>query len=235
MASRDAKRDTPLRRRGTPLAKGTSSKKQSTEVRATRKTSPSANRGVTEYATKSATPYHKAFARWIVTEVGYDPDTAPSKRAAFLRGVSIASAARPKFLSSDYLEEWYEKTGETKRGRKPQTKESVPKKRASKSVADDDFDEEISEPDDEDFIDDADENNESDDDFEDESEDEAEDDEDEDEDVDEDEDEYEPPAKVVKGKRTVPAAKKSGVSPAKFVKPAAPKGRKPKDDDDFIF
>jgi len=74
-------------------------------------------RDVTQYADKEPTELHKTMARWIVTEVGYDPNTAGSKREAFLMGVSIATAARPAFTSSEYLAAWYEESGTPKRGR----------------------------------------------------------------------------------------------------------------------
>jgi hypothetical protein len=78
---------------------------------------------VSGYAEKAPTDYHKVFARWIVQEVGFDPDTASSKRAAFLRGVSIATAARPAFMNSEMLEEWRERNGINKRGPKPKADE----------------------------------------------------------------------------------------------------------------
>src|ERR1700755_2088543 len=88
---------------------------------------------VTVYATKAPTDYHKAFARWIVSEVGYNPDEAPSLKAAFLRGVSIATVARTAFANSDYLEEWREKTGTAKRGPKPKVEEEeAPKARRTR-------------------------------------------------------------------------------------------------------
>lgn len=77
------------------------------------------DRDVAQYAEKDPTPLHKTFARWIVKEVGYDPDDAPSKRQAFLRGVSIATVARNAFTGSQYLADWREETGEAKRGPKP--------------------------------------------------------------------------------------------------------------------
>ncbi len=119
-------------------------------------------RDVTEYAVKVPTPYHKAFAKWIVEEVGYNPDEARSLRAAFLKGVSIATAARPAFNSSDYIEEWRERTGETKRGPKeeesPQPaarrRKPAPEPEPEENDDEDEFDDESDELDDDDSEDD---------------------------------------------------------------------------------
>ena len=81
---------------------------------------------VTVYADKPATEYHKAYARWIVKEVGFNPDSVSSQRAAFLRGVSLATSARTAFQNSDYLAEWYEVNGINKRGPKPAEEEAAP-------------------------------------------------------------------------------------------------------------
>ena len=102
---------------------------------------------VTEYADKAPTGYHKAFAKWIVQEVGYDPDSASSKRAAFLKGVSIATAARPAFNGSDAVEEYREKSGEAKRGPKPAATKAAlvtrgRRKAEPEPVEDDDFEDE---------------------------------------------------------------------------------------------
>jgi hypothetical protein len=196
---------------------------------------------VTEYATKEPTDYHKAFARWIVNEVGFDPKTA-SPMKAFLMGVSIATAARPKFMDSDFLAEWRESSGQAKRGPKTSEDKTVgkAKPKSSKVVEEDedefedddeDFEDE-SEEDDDDFEDDEDESDEDedededsdeddDDDFEDED-DEDESDEDDDEDL-EDEEEELPPAK----KRPVKNAAKSGSRGATRTgtRSAATKGR----------
>src|SRR5258706_5258680 len=94
---------------------------------------------VTVYAEKEPTDYHKAFARWLVSEVGYDPKAAGSLMKAFLMGVSLATVARPAFMDSDFLEEWREKTGTAKRGPKPKDAEEVeeeaPMRRTRKAKA----------------------------------------------------------------------------------------------------
>lgn len=182
----------------------------------------SARADVTVYATKPATPYHKAFAKWITTEVGFDPESASSKRAAFLRGVSIATAARPAFTESDFLEEWREATGESKRGPKSAPVEEAPTRRAKPKPApvdDDDFDDEDVD------VDDIDDEEIDDEDFDD----------DEDVDDDEDDDDEEPapaPRKRAPAKRTAAAPAKR--APAK----AATRRAKPvadEDDDEFVF
>lgn len=204
---------------------------------------------VTTYASKTPTDYHKAFARWIVEEVGFDPDAASSKRAAFLRGVSIATAARPAFMDSEFLENWRADSGQAKRGPKPSaadeeevkparaTKKVAPVKKAAKKVApvveedEDDWDEDV----------DADEEIEDEDDL---DVDEEEDDWDEEDDAEEEEEEVKPaprrgrPAKkAVAAKKTAPTKR----APAKKAAPAkaAPRGRKPAaavdEDDEFLF
>ncbi len=198
-------------------------------------------RDVTEYAVKVPTPYHKIFAKWIVEEVGYNPDEARSLRAAFLKGVSIATAARPAFNSSDYIEEWRERTGETKRGPKPKDEEAAPAARRRKPAPEPEPEEDEDEFDDEsdELDDDSEEDDEDADEF---------DDEDVDDDSDEDEfDEEEEEAPAPK-KRPVPqrgAAKSAARSaPARKAVPAkrAPvKGSGSRvskgaaDDDDFLF
>jgi hypothetical protein len=92
-------------------------------------------RDVTEYADKAPTGYHKAFAKWIVEFVGFDPNEATSKRAAFLAGVSIATAARPAFTDSDFLAEWREESGEAKRGPKPKNAPPATTTRGRKAAA----------------------------------------------------------------------------------------------------
>lgn len=194
----------------------------------------SKQRDVTVYADKAATEYHKAFARWIVSVVGFDPDSVSSKRAAFLKGVSIATAARPAFAESDYLEEWREKSGETKRGPKPKEEaEEAPKaRRTSRKPAP------VVEEDDEEFDDEEDEefDDEDDSDSGDEFDDEEDSDED-DEEFDDEEDEPAPPAKTrtratrspsgtAKARKTAAPAKTRGTRAAK---PAAD------EDDDFLF
>lgn len=97
-------------------------------------------RDVTQYADKEPTDLHKTLARYIVTEAGYDPNTAASKREAFLMGVSIATAIRPVFQQSDFLAEWYEETGTPKRGRKPKGDDAeVTRKSKRAQVTDEEF------------------------------------------------------------------------------------------------
>lgn len=166
---------------------------------------------------KEPTPYHKAYATYLIREVGYEPNDAKSAREAFLMGVSLATVKRNEFGNSDFLEEWREKNNVNKRGPKPKaTDRSV--------VPDDEFD-----ADDDDELDDEeiDEDDESDDDDEFDS-----DDDEDEEDDDEDEDEEDEPE---------PAPRRRG-RPTKAVKAApaksAPRGRKPAasdDDDDILF
>lgn len=219
-------------------------------ARQTRKAAPSPavkRRDVTVYATKEPTPYHKAFATWIVKEVGLRPSGMTPKEA-FLAGVSIATAARPAFNESDYLSEWRERTGETKRGPKPRTEvEEAPKARTSRSRKaapepeleddDDDF-----EDDDEEF--DAEDDASDDDDFDDDDDDSDEDDDSEDDDeFDDDEDDEPEPVKAAPKTRTSARGRTASNSRARSAAPARkaaskPAGRKAatkSDDDEFLF
>lgn len=196
-------------------------------------------RDVTVYAEKEPTEYHKVFARWIVNEVGYDPNQAASKRQAFLMGVSIATAARPAFMESDFIEEWRAKAGVAKRGPKPRVAEEeaeeAPLVRKTRKAApepepededDDEFDEDEGEEDDE---------------F-DEDEDDADED-DEDEDEDDEEDEPEPPArtrrqpakKAVATRKAAPPAKRTAAKKAAPTKTVRRAAKPAAEDDDFIF
>jgi hypothetical protein len=199
---------------------------------------------ITAYATKKPTPYHIAMARWAVNEIGYDPDSASSKKAAFLRGIAIASAARPAFQASSFLEEWravngVEKTGPKRAEEKPApaTRRRKPAPEPEPEVDEDEDDFEDAAEEDE-FEDDA----ESDEDFEDE--DAEEDDEEEEGDDDFEEEEPAPAPKRRPAKKAAPVkaarqssarnaagkARTSGSAPArKAAKPAA------QDDDDFLF
>lgn len=202
------------------------------------------SRDVTQYADKEPTPYHKAFATWIIKEVGLSLE-GKSARAAFLAGVSIATAARAAFQESDFLEEWREKTGEVKRGPKPKADEPVTvagRTRSQRAKAapepepeeeEEEWEEDDTEEDDEEFDseDDADED--------DDSEDESDDDEDW-------EDEEEPtPAPKRTARKSAPAkaaptrARAGAKAPVKATKPASGRPAKakaaPADDDDFIF
>jgi len=190
---------------------------------------------VTDYATKPATDYHKAFAKWIVTEVGYDPESATSKRAAFLRGVAIATAARPAFMESDFLEEWRAESGVAKRGPKGKAVEETvslaPKTRTRKAAPVVE-----PEPEDEDEFDDEDVDEDEDLDYGDADEDDLdEDDEDSDED-DEFDDEDEVEEAPAPAKRGRPAAKKTAAPAKRAPAKAAPARRPAKaDDDEFLF
>lgn len=172
-------------------------------------------RDVTVYAEKEPTDYHKAFAQWIVRDVGYRPSQAASLKEAFLMGVSIATAARPAFMESTFLAEWREKTGTAKRGPAKRVTKQTDEKPVAVEDDDDDFEDEVE--DDDDFDEDEDED---DDDFDEESE---EDDDDDDDDF-EDEVEEEKPAP----KRRVPSksATKSGTRTATRTR------AKPVEDDD---
>lgn len=108
------------------------------------------NRDATQYADKEPSDFHKAYARWIMNEVGFDPNSAPSKKMAFLMGVSISTAARPVFQQSAFLEEWREATGTAKRGPKPKQDSETARKRNRSVVSDDEFDDETDEEFDED-------------------------------------------------------------------------------------
>lgn len=209
------------------------------------KTAPAKpSRDVTVYAEKPATPYHKAFAKWIVDEVGLNLD-GMSARQAFLKGVSIATAARPAFNESDFLEEWREKTGETKRGPKPKA-EAAPTRRNAKAKPapvedDDDFEDDEIDEDDDFEDDDASDDSDDDDEFDD---DDSDDDSDEDDDeFDDDEDDEPAPVKARTNSRARKAAPARSATSAKRAPAKAtnkPAGRSAKakaadDDDDFLF
>lgn len=105
-----------MRRTNAKTARKTTARSKPAPVKAA-PVKQAAGRDVTQYADKEPTELHKTMARWIVTEVGYDPNEAGSKREAFLMGVSIATVAKPAFQASDYLAAWYEESGTSKRGR----------------------------------------------------------------------------------------------------------------------
>jgi len=198
----------PVRRAAAPAVERT----QKSAAQPVRKAAPGKKRpggpgrkpmALTDYATKPPTDYHKALAKWIVSEVGYNPNEAASKREAFLFGVAIATAARSKFMDSDFLAEWREKSGTEKPGPKAEVVKPVSKRRKPEPEPvedDDDFEDEDEDFDDEEvedeFDDESDDSDEDEDDeFDDEDEESDEDDEDEDEDEfddDEDEEEEEP-------------------------------------------
>lgn len=160
-----------------------------------------AAKDVTVYAEKEPTDYHKAFAKWLVTEVGVDPNAVANRRSAFLMGVSLACVARGAFGESDFIEEWREAAGITKRGPKRSTEE------AEEEEEIDEEEEEETEEEEED--EDSDDDEESD-----------EEDEEEEEDDDEEEEEEEPePAP----KRRAPVRGKAPVKKAAPAKKAAPK------------
>lgn len=182
---------------------------------------------VTVYADKAPTDYHKAFARWIVQEVGYDPNSASSMKAAFLAGVSIATASRPAFMDSDYLEEWREANGVAKRGPKGAAApaKAAPAKRTRKAAP---------EPEAEEFEDDDELEDDEDDDLEDDEFDDEDDDEDEDEfDDEEEEEEEEPEPAPVKRGRGRP--RKTAAAPAKAAPAKRTRAASKADDDEFLF
>lgn len=206
-----------------------------------------AARDVTVYAEKEPTDYHKAYARWIVNEVGYDPNSATSKRAAFLAGVSIATAARPAFMESDFLAEWRESAGVAKRGPKPkgaEDEEETPRARKATRRQAEPEPEDDEEYEDDEFEDEDSDEEDSDDEFEDDDDDSDDDEDSEDEDF-EDEDEEEPPARSRRApaKKSAPARKTAAPAKRTAAKKAAPakatrRAAKPADDDDdddFIF
>lgn len=123
----------------------TTRQKQTTKAPA----KPAAGRDVTQYAEKAPTAFHKFFARWITEQVGYVPEDAKTKRAAFLAGVSISTAARQAFQASPELAEWREETGEAKRGPKPKDEAETKRRAQRQNVSDEEFepedDEETSE------------------------------------------------------------------------------------------
>lgn len=193
-------------------------------AKATRRRAPSkaakpapqkVSQDVTVYADKAATPYHKAMAKWAVVEVGVDLDSM-SVRQAFLKGVQIATAARPVFMQSEFLEEWRAKSGEAKRGPKP--------KNVEVEEDDEDFDDEEIEDDDEDFEDDDDSDDEDDDD-------EFEDEDDDDEDFEDDEEEEAPPAKPTRRKPSARSTSKAKPPARRTTRKAS----KPADDDEDLF
>jgi hypothetical protein len=234
----------PARKAAAPAAKRTAPARK-----AAPKAAPKPQRAdVTSYATKDVTDYHKAFARWIVEEVGYDPNSASSQRMAFLKGVSIATAARPAFMESAFLEEWRDKTGTAKRGPKPQEEAAPTKTRRAKAAPepvedDEDFEDDAEEfeddEDSEDFEDDED--AEDDEDFEDDED--SDDDDADDEDFEEDEEPEPAPARRRKASPAAPAKRapaRGKAAPARKAAPAkaapAARGRRAKaDDDEFLF
>lgn len=191
---------------------------------------------VTEFANRPATPYHKAFAQWLVREVGYDV-TSASPKAAFLAGIRLAATARTAFNASDAAEEFYATSGEAKRGRKPQTeaapapKPAARKRRPEPEPApeeeewedDDDAATEDEWDDDDTATDETTEEDDSDDDDDDAWED------------DDDEEEPAPAPKRAPARKAAPA-KAAAARPTKAAAPARRAKPKPADDDDdFIF
>lgn len=171
---------------------------------------PTASRDVTQYADKEPTPYHKAFATWLVKEVGVK-FSGLSAKEAFLLGVSTATAARNSFMDSDFLAEWREKNGVAKRG--PKRTEAEATRRSNRAVvSDDEFEPADDEADDDDDFEASDDVDEADDDFDDDSD-------EPDADDDDDFDDEPEPAPVAR-KRTTKAA------------PAKRTSRKVADDDD---
>lgn len=231
------RRGTAARRTAAPQKAATTRKPAPAKRQAApaKKASPD----VTAYADKEPTGYHRAFAKWIVTAVGYEPNSAASKRAAFLAGVSIATAARPAFQQSDFLEEYREKTGEAKRGPKPAAR-PTPKagtRKAAPPVDEDEFDDSDDELEDEDEFDGEEEEDDTDE-FEDDEDEESDDEDDEDEFDDEEEPEPEPapkrraPARGV-AKTSTPGRSTRGSAASK--KAPARRTAKPPADDEELF
>lgn len=167
----------------------------------------SPGRDLSQYQNYEPTAYHKIYATWLVKEVGYRPSAAASAKEAFLQGVALATACRPTFNDSEFLEEWREKNGVAKRGPKPKAAvEPEP------IAEDDDFDEddEIDEDDDSDFDEDDDESDADDD--------------------DDYEDEVPEPAPVARRTRTAKAVAPVKAAPAK----ATTRRAKPADEE-FVF
>lgn len=186
-------------------------------------------RDVTQYADKTPTPYHKTLARWIVTEVGYDPNSAGSKREAFLMGVSIATASRPAFMESSFLEAWRAESGQNKRGPKPKDDAETVRKSNRQVVSDEEF-----EPaDDEEYEDDEElEDDEDADEYDDE--DDADDDEDDDDEFDDEEEEVEEAPKPA-ARRGRPPGKRAPAKAAKATATRRTRSTSTADDDDFMF
>lgn len=126
-----------VQRRSQTTRNRAAASREKTQARTAAK--PVAGRDVTQYADKAPTAFHKFFARWIVEQVGYTPEEAKSKRAAFLAGVSIATAARQAFQASPELAEWREETGETKRGPKPKDAAETKRRAQRQNVSDEEF------------------------------------------------------------------------------------------------
>jgi hypothetical protein len=184
-----------------------------------------------EYVTREATAYQKAFARWLVEEVGYEP----TNKKDFLAAIRLAITTRNLFNSSDWIEQWRERTGETKRGPKPKTAAPAPtargKRKPEPEPEEEEFDdeeeteEELASEDSDDFEDDTEEPDADDDDWEDE------------EDAEEEEEPTPAPKQRARSTRTAggkpaPARK---AAPAKKAAPAGRKSKPPADDDDFVF
>lgn len=135
---------------------------------ARRKPAPKVNPMAKWAESEAVTDYHKAYARFIVREIGYNPDES-SPRVAFLRGVAIATLARTAFAQSEFLAEWRTKNGVAKKGPKPKAAveldeddeeyedeedtdaEDFEDEDADEADDDEDFDEDDDDTDDEDF------------------------------------------------------------------------------------
>lgn len=122
-----------------PAARKTTKPAARTKTAAKEEVPATSGRDVTQYADKKPTELHKAFARWITEEVGFSPEEMPNKRAAFLMGVSISTAARPAFQGSDFLKEWREENNVTKVGRKAREEEETSRKSNRRNVSDEEF------------------------------------------------------------------------------------------------
>lgn len=213
----------PASRSGRPTARKAAPAK--TPVR-----SPQAN--LKEYKTREATPYHKAFAGYLVREVGLT-FASPAEKKAFLLGIRLAITTRNIFNASDYIEEWRERTGETKRGRKP-AEAAAPAGRKRRPAPEPELEPEEEEEEEEEFEEDE---SDDDDDFEEDFEEDGEG-EDDDDDFEEEQPAPAPRRPAPKSRSASGGATRQAPVKGTTARKAAPAGRKPKpatDDDEFIF
>lgn len=224
-------------RRGRPAGKPTAAPARKAQAPA-RGRPARATPDVTEFANRPATPYHKALAKWLVSEVGYDVNSA-SPKAAFLAGIRLAATARTAFNASDAAEEFYATSGESKRGPKPKAEtEEAPPARKPAGRRPKPAPEPEPEPEEEDWDDEEADDDEESEEFEDDTE-ESDDEDGDDDDEWEDEEPEEAPAPAPKrapARKAAPAPAKRAPAKAAPAK-RAPAKAKPAadDDDDFIF
>lgn len=164
MATRSTRTNAQSRGNAAPTRQRRQAQEEAPAQRRTRRAAPAAQqpagRDLSIYQDYEPTAYHKAFATWLVKEVGVKISSFETTKEAFLQGVALATAARPAFNDSEFLEAWREKTGVAKRGPKPKVEEPE-----DEDFEDEDESDEIDEEDDDDdFEDDDDESDEEDDD-----------------------------------------------------------------------